>query len=321
MQNAGLTTAMYWPNGYDQQALDEIGGEIKNPVYTGVEFRPFEVKPSPGMTAYLNSMEANDLPVSEYTLTGWINADLLVTGIRAAAQDDGMFDRKSVIDAINALPTYSAGGIVPGFVWADEHGVTGSTACTAFLRVDGAAKQYVSDTPTTPWTCFDPKTLDPATAEPKSFGDEDTGLSTEAVQGTETAENTGGTAEQPDDPAQATADIQALVVRYLAAQTPDERIALTANGESIREPLTKTFRAGLQLEPVNTQVTFTGTTTADVKYGIKLNGQELAGITSTGYVVNVNGTWLYHPFAVCDGITQGGDATTGAACLAAAKAP
>jgi ABC-type branched-subunit amino acid transport system substrate-binding protein len=321
MQDAGLTTSMYWPNGYDQNAIDEFGPQIKNKVYTGVEFRPFEVKQSPGMEAYQNSMKANGLPLSEYTLTGWINADLLVTGIRAAAQDDGKFDRKSVVDSINALPTYSAGGIVPGYIWAKDHGTKGSTACTAFLRVDGANKKYVSDTPDTPWTCMNPDTSDPATAELKSFGDEDTGLSTEGVQGTETAEEGGATAAQPADPAKATADVEALVQKYLAAQTVDERLAITANGESIREQATKAFRAGLQLEPLNIKVKFTSPTTADVAFGIKLNGNELKGITSTAYVVNVNGTWLYHPYAVCDGITQGGDAAGGAACLAAAKVP
>src|SRR4029079_9214956 len=101
----------------------------------------------------------------------------------------------------------------------------------------------------------------------------------------------------------------------------DERLTYVANGDSIRDPVTKTFRAGLQLEPLNIKVTFTGTTTPDISSGIKLNGTELQGITSTAYVVNVNGTWLYHPFAVCDGITQSGDAATGAACLAQAKAP
>jgi ABC-type branched-subunit amino acid transport system substrate-binding protein len=321
MQDAGLSTGMYWPNGYDQKAIDEFGPQIKNPVYTGFEVRPFEVKQSPGMEAYQNSMKANGIPLSEYTLTGWINADLLTTGIRAAAQTTGKFDRKTVVDAINALPSYSAGGIVPTIVWANDHSNGPSSACTAFLRVDGAAKKYVSDTPDTPWTCLDPKTLDPSSAKLQTFGDEDTGLSTEAVKGTESAAQTGGAAEQPADAAKATADIQALVVNYLATQTADDRLKLVANGDSIRDPVTKTFRSGLQLEPLNIKVTFTGKTTADIAFGIKLNGTELQGITSTAYVVDVNGTWLYHPFAVCDGITQAGDAATGAACLAAAKAP
>jgi branched-chain amino acid transport system substrate-binding protein len=320
MQDAGLSTAMYWPNGYDQNALEEVGDQIRNTVYTGVEFRPFEVKQSPGMTAYQNSMRANDLPISEYTLTGWINADLLVTGIRAAAQADGTFDRKTVIDAINALPTYSAGGIVPGYVWADDHDVTASTACTAFLKVDGASKTFVSETPETPWTCMDPETSDPATAELKSFGDEDTGLSTDPVSGTAVPSNQGGTAEQPDDPAKATADINAVVESWITAPTAEARLAATANGDSIADQVTKTFVART-LRPLNIEVTFTGKTTADVKYGIELNGVELVGITSTAYVVNVDGTWLYHPFAVCDSITQAGDATTGAECLAAAEAP
>jgi ABC-type branched-subunit amino acid transport system substrate-binding protein len=320
MQDAGLSTGMYWPNGYDQSALDEVADVIENPVYTGVEFRPFEVNPSPGMTAYLNTMKANDLPISEYTLTGWINADLLVSGIRAAAQQDGTFDRKSVVDAINALPTYSAGGIVPGYVWADDHGVKPSTACTAFLRVDPATKSYVSDTPTTPWTCMDPETLDPATAELKSFGDEDTGLSTNAVSGTAEPAQEDEVAEQPADPAAATTEIQAVVAGYAGAASAEERLAVIANGESIAEPITRTF-VQRPIEATNIQVTFTSATTADVKYGIKLNGQELAGITQTAYVVAVDGTWYYHPFAACDGITAAGDATTGAECLAAAKAP
>jgi ABC-type branched-subunit amino acid transport system substrate-binding protein len=322
MQDAGLSTGMYWPNGYDQKAIDEFGDQIKNPVFTGFEVRPFEVKQSPGMEAYQNTMKANGLPLSEYTLTGWINADLLVTGIRAAAQADGKFDRRAVVNAINALPSYSAGGIVPSIVWANDHSDGPSSACTAFLRVDGAAKAYVSDTPETPWTCFDPKTLDPASAHLETFGDEDTGLSTQAVEGTETVEQTGGATAQPADPAKATADIQALVMNYLAAQTADERLLLVANGDSIRDPVTKTFRGGLALEPVDIQVAFTGETTADVKFGIKLNGNVLQGITSTAYVVDTGGgTWLYHPFAVCDGITQAGDAATGAECLTMAKAP
>jgi branched-chain amino acid transport system substrate-binding protein len=321
MQDAGLTTGMYWPNGYDQNAIEEFGSAIKNPVYTGVEFRPFEVTPSPGMEAYQNSMKANGLPLSEYTLSGWVNADLLVTGIRAAAQADGTFDRKSVVDAINALPPYTAGGIMPGFIWSIDHSQGYSTACTSFLRVDGANKQYVSETPDTPWTCFDTETgSDPTTAELKSFGDEDFGLSTEAVQGTAAPANTGGTAEQPDDPAAATAEIQTLVDAYITAPTAEARLAVTANGDSIAEFVVPTFVAR-PLKALNTQVTFTGKTTADVKYGIELNGVELKGITSTAYVVNVDDTWLYHPFAVCDGITAAGDAARGAACLAAAKAP
>ena len=37
MQNAGLTTAMYWPNGYDQKFLNKFGDPlIKNYTRDGV---------------------------------------------------------------------------------------------------------------------------------------------------------------------------------------------------------------------------------------------------------------------------------------------
>jgi hypothetical protein len=312
---------MYWPNGYDQAAIQEFGDQIQNPVWTGVEFRPFEVRQSPGMEAYQNSMEANDLPKSEYTLTGWVNADLLVTGIRAAAQDDGTFDRQSVVDAINALPIYTAGGILPGFVWAEDHSDGSSTACTAFLRVDGANKQYVSDTPETPWTCMDPESLDPSTAELATFGDEDTGLSTEGVQGTEEVVGGGGEVAQPADPAAAEAAITELVTAYLAAPDIAAREPLVANFESVRGPATESFRPGLVIEPVDLKITFTGENSADIAFGIKLNGNVLAGITSTAYVVEVDGEWLWHPFALCDSITAGGNAALGAECLENAEAP
>jgi ABC-type branched-subunit amino acid transport system substrate-binding protein len=301
MQDAGLKTAMYWPNGYDQKYLDEFGDQIKNYVVTGSFFRPFEVAPSPGMKSYQATMQANKLPISEMTLTGWINADLLVTGIRAAAGTDGTFDQKKVVDAINGL-TYSAGGILPEFPWKDFHkGPTGPINCYAYEKVDGASKKFIPVAPdvSKPWICFDG---DPLKFTYKTFGEADTGLSTTGVQGTASTAPPSAAA-QPDDPAKATADVQALVTAYLGAPDASSRIALIANGDSVAEYITKSF-SGVAVEPVDTKVTFTGKDTADVAFGISLGGKVLQGITSTAYVVNVGGTWLWHPLAACDGVSQ-----------------
>jgi branched-chain amino acid transport system substrate-binding protein len=317
LQDAGLTTAMYWPNGYDQDVLNEFGDQIKNYVVTGSFFRPFEVAPSPGMKSFLATTKANGLKTSELTLTGWINADLFVTGIRAAAGTDGTFDQKKVVDAINGL-TYNAGGILPEFAWKDFHkGPEGPINCYAYEKVDGATKTFIPVAPdiSKPWVCFD---HDPQKFEYKTFGETDTGLATTGVQGTETVASS-GTAAQPDDPAKATTDIQALVDAYLGAPSVDARVALIANGDSVAQYVSQTF-SGVSVKPVDTKVTFTGKTTADVAFGIELNGTVLQGITSTAYVVDVGGKWMWHPLAACDGVSSQKPAL-GPPCIKDAKVP
>jgi hypothetical protein len=273
------------------------------------------VAPSPGMKSYLATMEANDLPITEMTLTGWINADLFVTGIRAAAGTTGEFSQESVVDAINGL-TYSAGGILPEFAWKDFHDHS-PINCYAYEKIDGPSKTFIPVAPDVakPWVCFDG---DPKVFDYQTFGETDTGLSTEGVQGTETVASS-GTVAQPADPAKATADVQALVEAYLGAPDANARVALIANGDSVASYIQQAF-SGVVVKPVDTKVTFTGTDSADVAFGIELNGNRLQGITSTAYVVEVGGTWLWHPLAACDGVaSQKPD--LGPSCIKDARVP
>ncbi len=322
LQNAGLDTQMYWPNGYDQAAIDEFGDKIKNRVWTGTELRPFEVPQPPGGLAYQNSMTTNDLPISEYTLAGWINVDMFVTGIRAAAQaNGGTFDRQSVIDALNNFGPYSAGGIVPGVDFANDHSTGPSTNCTSYMEVDGANKKFVSiaEDPTKPWTCFDLVDPDPTVFTFESYGDEDLGLSTEGVEGTAEVEaGDGGAVEEPDDVAAADAAINDVLLRYFRAETVDDRLAVIANSESIREQLTASFTPPSAF-PAEVQVIYTSQTTADLKFKPELNGQVL-NVALTSYVVEVDGEWLMHPFAACD-LLANTNRELAAECLGVAEPP
>ncbi len=74
------------------------------------------------------------------------------------------------------------------------------------------------------------------------------------------------------------------------------------------------------MKPLDTKVTFTSKTSADVSFGIELNGTKLEGITSTAYVVNVGGKWLWHPLAACDGVSQT-KPDLGPQCIKDAKIP
>ena len=96
-------------------------------------------------------MEANDLPITEMTLTGWINADLFVTGIRAAGGDKPAMSstRSRSSTAINAL-TYDAGGILPEFAWREELHKSSPINCyRAYEKVDGATKTFIPESPPT----------------------------------------------------------------------------------------------------------------------------------------------------------------------------
>ena len=268
-------------------------------MWTGAVFRPFEVAPSPGMTSYLNTMEANDLAASEFTLSGWLNADMFVTAIRAAAGDTGEFDRASIVEALNTLPEYTGGGILPTFVWAKEHDGD-SVNCTAFMKVDGAAKTYVSVAPEgTPWTCFDVADPDPLVFTYETFGEEDTGLSTTGVSGTETVDTK--PKEQPVDPAAASEQAIAAVNGFLTAPDNDAKLAFVANGESVRSFQEQGAPSAATVTPFEPTVVFDSATLGSVVYDVSLDGGQTGlGIKLTTAVVEVDGKWFVHPISVCD---------------------
>jgi hypothetical protein len=96
-------------------------------------------------------------------------------------------------------------------------------------------------------------------------------------------------------------------------------VAVIANGDSVRDFVTQAF-SPVAVKPLDPKVTFTGKNTADVAFGIELNGTKLEGITSQAYVINVGGKWFWHPLAACDGVSQT-KPDLGAACIKAAKVP
>jgi hypothetical protein len=92
--NTGLMSALkqagvklkpvIFPGGYSPLVL---GLPTYDDVYFGIEFKPFEVTPSwPGLDdfkKYLTS-EAPKAPVSQISAVGWLSAETLIEGIKAA---------------------------------------------------------------------------------------------------------------------------------------------------------------------------------------------------------------------------------------------
>ena len=151
LRRAGLANVkQFWPTGYDAQALAQFPD-----LYEGVYFRsgfvPFEeASLSPGLTQFLTEMKKRkpNTNISEVVLAGWIDADLFVTGLKAAGKD---VTRQKVIDAINAIPSYTANQIEGPVDWRIQHTQPGPTDCDAYLQV-----QHGKFTPifTKPFVCY-----------------------------------------------------------------------------------------------------------------------------------------------------------------------
>ena len=160
--DAGLEVAVLSPNGYDQETLGDLGDQIEG-FYFLAQFWPFE-EPNPpeGMQDYLDAVEDAGRVPSELSLTGWINAHLLVEGINAAGED---FTQESVVEAINSMTEpFTAGGILPPtVVWGitddypeGAHGpALSGMACVQYVQVQDGEFVPVLGEEGKPFICFE----------------------------------------------------------------------------------------------------------------------------------------------------------------------
>src|SRR5215213_9835992 len=137
IQRAGLDVIQYLPNGYDPDIVADFGDVLEGSYVNAFTF-PFEAEDPPeGMQQYKQAMEDTGTDVNELSLAGWISADLFVTGLRTVADSGDDLTRQSLVDAINAMEDYDAGGILPGTDWRIAHDQLEGTPCLAFLKIEG----------------------------------------------------------------------------------------------------------------------------------------------------------------------------------------
>jgi branched-chain amino acid transport system substrate-binding protein len=151
LRRAGLTSVKFYaPQGYDPQTLKKYGNEI-NGFYFGIDFVPFQaINQSPGLKLFAAQMNKLGKPINEQALAGWINADLLYRGIKAAGAD---FTQASVIQAINQINGYTADGIRPPINWSFDGHQPGTETCTAYVAVINGKFQSVFGKPGQPFAC------------------------------------------------------------------------------------------------------------------------------------------------------------------------
>ena len=160
IQRAGLDVIQYLPNGYDQSIVEEFGDVLEGS-YVGSFAFPFEAEDPPeAMQRYKQAMEDTGTEVNELSLAGWISADLFVTGLRAVEDAGDELTRQALVDAINVMEDYDAGGILSGIDWTIAHDQIEPEVCQAYLQIQGGAFTPALGRPGEPFVCFDSENPD-----------------------------------------------------------------------------------------------------------------------------------------------------------------
>jgi ABC-type branched-subunit amino acid transport system substrate-binding protein len=152
LKKQGVDAVQFLPNAYDQELLDEFG-DLFEGSYASVSFIPLEVTDQPqGMRDYLQWIQEVGGTPGENSIVGWLNAALLVEGLRQAGPE---FTQQKVIDAINADTNWTADGFITGVDWTRAHNRRDDVTCTPIVKVE--ASKFVPQTGADgkPFACFD----------------------------------------------------------------------------------------------------------------------------------------------------------------------
>src|SRR5262249_34184910 len=145
----GLNTIQTFPNAYEHKFVEQ-NQQFLNGNYLFTLFAPpYETK-SEGGELYKKWLKKTGGKDSENTVFGWINADLFVTGLKAAGTDS---TQQKVIDAINKMTDYTAKGLLGGVDWTKAH--TNPYPCAAIMKIVNGKFKPAFGKPGKPFVCFD----------------------------------------------------------------------------------------------------------------------------------------------------------------------
>ncbi len=152
LKKQGVEAVQFLPNAYDQELLDEFG-DLFEGSFASVSFIPLEVEDKPqGMQDYLEWIEQVGGTPNENSIVGWLNAALLVEGLRQAGPE---FTQQKVIDAINADTNWTADGFLTGVDWTKSHNQRADVNCTPIVKVENSAFVPQTGADGRPYVCFD----------------------------------------------------------------------------------------------------------------------------------------------------------------------
>ena len=151
IRRQGLNAIQYLPNSYNQKFIEENAPFFQGS-YALTFFTPFEVKDKPkGLKDFQKWMKKAGFEQNENSLAGWINADLFYQGLKAAGPE---FTRQEVVDAINAMTDYTAGGLLPGIDWTIAHQQKPPQGCVVLSKIENGRFVPSFGEPGKPFICL-----------------------------------------------------------------------------------------------------------------------------------------------------------------------
>jgi branched-chain amino acid transport system substrate-binding protein len=161
MKKQGLDAVQILANGYNHE-FTKKNAEFLDGNYLFTPFAPFETKPKPpGLKLYEKWLEKTGGSATENSLAGWLNADLFVQGLKAAGPN---FTRQKLVDAINKMTAYKAGGLLAGVDWTTAH--QSDPKCYAMTKIVNGGFKPVFGQPGKPFICL-PQDLKKIPANPQ----------------------------------------------------------------------------------------------------------------------------------------------------------
>ena len=141
-QNGMTNVSQLWLDGYNDSTLNQYSS-IMNNTYFVVQHVPFEAAQQfpgvfPGLENYLKVMGryAPQDVNSEVAMEGWISAALFVQGLRDAGPHP---TQRAVVDDINKLTAFTAGGVTTPVDWTIGHSVVTEPSCEAYVMTGTGA--------------------------------------------------------------------------------------------------------------------------------------------------------------------------------------
>ena len=159
MKKQHLNAIQSLPNGYDQ-AFIKANAAYYEGSYVVPQFTALEWKPQlPEIKLFEKWMKAQNKPVYEISVIGWIAAYQFVLGLKLAGPE---FSQQKVVDALNTQTDVNVNGLIPSIDWTKGHidpmkhpEVRDKVSCANVLVVKSGVFTPTFATADKPYVCLD----------------------------------------------------------------------------------------------------------------------------------------------------------------------
>ena len=159
MKKQGLNAIQELPNGYDP-AFIKANAQYYEGSYVVPQFTALEWKPQlPEIKLFEKWMAAENKPIYEITVIGWIAAYQFVLGLKLAGPE---FTQQKVIDALNTQTDVTVNGLIPTIDWTTGHidpvkhpESRDPITCANFLVIKNGVFTPTFATADKPYVCLD----------------------------------------------------------------------------------------------------------------------------------------------------------------------